>query len=85
MCTVRLPGGISCVAASDLKLVTKSDSKPFAEVSTYTLKTQNGRHIRQATKVTYSDGREVKFVDKLPKKEALRQTAAQIARDASRN
>lgn len=42
-------------------------------VSTYKLYagTGNGNYVRQATKVTLPDGREIKFMDKLTKREAI--------------
>jgi hypothetical protein len=42
-----------------------------ATVSTYKLFAANGRYIRQATKVTLPDGREIKFTERLTKREAL--------------
>ena len=44
--------------------------------STYRLAARNGRHIRMATKVTYADGREVRFMEKMGKREAIRQAEA---------
>lgn len=41
--------------------------------ATYKLYASNGRYIRQATKVTLADGRVVKFLDKMPKGQAIRQ------------
>lgn len=43
------------------------------KVSNYILKASNGKRIRIATKVTFADGREVKFIDRLSKKEASKQ------------
>lgn len=45
-------------------------------VTTYNLTASNGRHIRKATKVTFADGREIRFMDLMSKREALRQAAA---------
>jgi hypothetical protein len=44
-------------------------------VETYTLTTSNGRHIRKATRVVFPSGHEVKFMEKMSKREALRQVA----------
>lgn len=41
----------------------------------YTLKTKDGRHIRKATKVTFLDGYEVKFIERMTKREAMKQAA----------
>jgi hypothetical protein len=38
----------------------------------YTLKASNGRHIRKATKVTFPDGYEVRFIEKMAKAAAIR-------------
>lgn len=48
-----------------------------ATVSTYRLQASNGRHIRIATKVVFADGFTVRFIDRMPKGEAIRQAAAQ--------
>lgn len=42
-------------------------------VSTYRLTASNGRHIRIATMVTLADGRVVRFMEKMSKREAIRQ------------
>lgn len=42
-------------------------------VETYNLTARNGRHIRKATRVRFSDGATVEFTELLPKGEALRQ------------
>jgi hypothetical protein len=52
-------------------------TKTEATVSTYQLIASNGRPIRQATQVTYSDGAVVRFTEKMSKREALRQAEAQ--------
>jgi hypothetical protein len=44
-----------------------------AKVETYNLLSRDGKNIRQATKVAFPDGVVVKFIDKLPKKEAIKQ------------
>ncbi len=56
-----------------------------ADVSTYKLKASNGRHIRLATAVTFPDGRVVRFIDRLGKREAIRQAAAVRELDEGRN
>lgn len=42
----------------------------------YNLKTKAGRHIRKATMVTFPDGYEVKFIERMPKVVAIRQALA---------
>ena len=42
-----------------------------AEVLSYNLKAVNGRHIRKATLVRFSDGVDVKFLDPMPKRRAM--------------
>ncbi len=42
-------------------------------VGTYKLVAGNGRPIRQATVVTFADGEEVRFIEKLPKGKAIEQ------------
>ena len=44
-----------------------------AEVATYKMFANNGRYIRTATKVTFSDGRTVEFMERMSKREAIRQ------------
>ena len=44
-----------------------------ATVKTYTLKSANGKHIRQATMVIFENGKIVKFIEKMSKKEAIKQ------------
>lgn len=44
------------------------------QVETYTMRFANG-HSKQATKVTREDGKCVRFVEKLSKKEAVKQAA----------
>lgn len=50
-----------------------------AAVTTYNMTASNGRHIRKATKVKFSDGRVVRFIDLMGKKQAIAQ-AAEILR-----
>lgn len=48
--------------------------KPLTvKVSDYPLYAGNGKKIRQATKVQFPDGETVKFLDKLPKSQAIEQ------------
>jgi hypothetical protein len=51
------------------------------KVTEYNLKASNGRHIRKATKVTFPDGYEVRFIERMPKGEAVKQAEAIRARD----
>ena len=53
-----------------------------ATVSNYTLRASNGRIIRTATKVRFSDGVEVLFIERMGKAEAIRQ-AEEAGRYAS--
>jgi len=39
----------------------------------YQLVTPDGRPVRKATKVRFPDGYVIKFIDKLPSKEAIKQ------------
>lgn len=45
------------------------------QVETYQLTASNGRHIRKATQVVFPDGYVVRFMEKMSKREALRQVA----------
>lgn len=47
-----------------------------ARVETYNLRASNGSHIRKATKVVFSDGTEVKFIERMSKREAIRQATS---------
>jgi len=49
-----------------------------AKVETFRLVAANGRPIRKATKVVLADGREIRFVEKMTKGEALRNVQYQI-------
>ena len=42
------------------------------EAKTYNLTASNGRHIRKATMVVLDDGRVVRFMEKMTKRQALR-------------
>jgi hypothetical protein len=57
-----------------------ADVQTTATVENYKLAAANGRHIRVATRVKYSDGRVVAFIEKMSKREALRQAAAELKR-----
>lgn len=48
-------------------------------VGTYQLVAGNGRKIRKATVVTFADGEEVRFIDRLPKGRAIEQAEARRA------
>lgn len=48
------------------------------KVASYNLTASNGKHIRRATKVILPDGTEIKFLDLLSNKEAIRQAQYQI-------
>ena len=51
-----------------------------AEVETFQLVAANGRPIRKATKVVLSDGREIRFIERTSKADALKNAAYQIDR-----
>ena len=42
-------------------------------VTTYNLFAGNGRHIRKATKVIFPDGKEIRFLERVGKKLAIRE------------
>lgn len=44
----------------------------IAKIESYILKAPNGRKIRTATKVVFENGSEVKFIEKMTKKEAIK-------------
>lgn len=46
-------------------------------VETYNLKTKNGKHIRKATMVIFPDGITIRFMEKMGKREAIRQAQEQ--------
>jgi len=48
------------------------------KVENYNLISSNGHHIRKATKVIFDDGEEIRFIDKVSKKEAIRNALYQI-------
>lgn len=51
-----------------------------ARVETYQLRAMTGRPIRRATKVVFDDGREVRFMERMPKRKAIRQAIEEITR-----
>jgi hypothetical protein len=50
------------------------------KVELYQQVTKAGRHIRMATEVTFPDGMVVRFMDRLSKREAVRQAQEHRAR-----
>lgn len=48
------------------------------KVTNYQLKAANGKNIRIATMVTLSNGQEIKFVERMSKKEAIRNAEYQL-------
>lgn len=56
-----------------------TESRDFAafEVRNYELLARNGRKIRTATMVVFPDGREVRFTERMSKREAIRQAQIQ--------
>jgi hypothetical protein len=52
-------------------------------VTQYQLRDSRGRRIRLASMVTLEDGTEVRFVERMPNGEAIRQARAEIARVSS--
>ena len=50
-----------------------------ATVTTYSLYARNGRKIRTATEVTIN-GQTIKFMEKMSKREAIRQAEIQVVR-----
>ena len=47
------------------------------KVSTYNLTASNGQHIRKATQVELADGRVIRFMERMSKREALAAAAQQ--------
>lgn len=43
----------------------------------------SGRRVRKATKVIFPDGREIKFIERMPKREAIKQAKWQLARGSN--
>ena len=54
-------------------------------IQTYQLIAGNGNPIRKATKVILENGEEIRFMDKLSNKEAMKQAAYQLEKIARRN
>lgn len=54
--------------------------KTVIKVENYKLKTIGGRHIRIATKVIFSDNTEIRFLDKMTKREAIKNAEYQCAK-----
>lgn len=54
-------------------------STATATVESYNLVASNGRKIRTATKVTIN-GQTVRFMERMTKREAIRQAVAELAR-----
>jgi hypothetical protein len=50
------------------------------KIETYTLMATNGKRIRRATKVVFNTGREIKFMDKLTKSEAISAALVEVQR-----
>lgn len=50
--------------------------KQIKEIKNYQLCTANGTPIRIATKVIFTDGSEIKFMERMTKKEARKQVEA---------
>ena len=54
-----------------------------AKVETYEIfSALTGRKIRTATQVTFTDGRRVRFMERMGKREAIRQAVQEIDRGA---
>jgi hypothetical protein len=53
-------------------------------VTTYNLKAGNGKHIRKATKVVFSNGVEVAFTERMTQKAAIEQAKRYLATEAIR-
>lgn len=51
----------------------QTNNTTTATATTYTMQTKSGRHIRRATRVTFSDGFKVDFIDLMPKRAAITQ------------
>jgi len=50
------------------------------KVQTYSFKASNGKHARFATEVIMGDGEVIQFIERLPKKQALKQASEQVLR-----
>lgn len=47
-------------------------------ISTYLMVTKEGKRIRKATKVSFENGKEIHFMDKLTKKEVVKQFTPEL-------
>lgn len=74
MADVRLASGVVC---DSLENLTTPLINHVESIETYQLVASNGKPIRKATKVIFSDGFEVKFLDRIPSKtDAINQALA---------
>jgi predicted nucleic acid-binding protein len=55
-----------------------------AKVETYRLTAANGRHIRMATRVVLANGEVINFIDRMSKRDALRNAEFELARRSAR-
>lgn len=55
-------------------------SAETATVEDYTIYSTTGRRIRTATKVTFANGEVIRFIERMTKREALRQARMEVAR-----
>ena len=54
----------------------------ISAVETYSLRTTTGRHIRKATRVRFADGVVVSFIERMSKRDAIRQAPLHYRRHA---
>jgi hypothetical protein len=54
------------------------------KVETYTMLAGNGRKVRKATMVTLTSGRVIRFTERMPKRDAIRQATELVHREAVR-
>ena len=59
-------------------------SKTVYHVENYTLRTATGQKIRIATRIVFTDGTTFPFIERMSHKQAIRNLAWQIERDAIR-
>ena len=52
-------------------------------VEDYQLLTKSGRKIRKATKVVFKNNKEIKFIEKIGKKDAIKNALYQVNKDKS--
>lgn len=55
------------------------------KIETYNLKAGNGKQVRMATKVVLDNGQEIKFMEKMSKREALNQATRYLERQEKFN